>query len=53
LVVLIADLYRLNIATLSLDPEKDWSGGENIPLSDLMAFADSLSKHGTSFWVNA
>jgi len=42
LVVLIADLHRLNIATLSLDPEKNGTGGENIPLSDVVAFADSL-----------
>ena len=42
LVVLIADLHRLNIATLVLDPEKDGSGGEQLPLSDLMDFADSL-----------
>ena len=46
LVVLIADLHRLNIATLSLDPEKDGTGGENIQLSDVVAFADSLQSDG-------
>ena len=42
LVVLIADLHRLEVTTLSLDPEKDGTGGEQVPLSDLVAFADSL-----------
>ncbi len=46
LVVLIADLHRFNIATLSLDPEKDGTGGENIQLSDVVAFADSLQSDG-------
>jgi len=43
LVVLIADLQRLNIARLSYDPEKDGTGGEQISLADLVAFANSLS----------
>ena len=42
LVILIADLHRLNISALSLDPEKDATGGEAIALADLVAFADSL-----------
>jgi hypothetical protein len=42
LVVLIADLHRLEVGTLSLDPEKNGTGGEQVPLSDLVAFADSL-----------
>ena len=43
LVVVIADLHRLEIATLALDPKQDGTGGEQTPLSDLVAFADSLS----------
>ena len=46
LVVLIADLHRLNIAMLTLDPAKDGSGGEQIPLTDVVAFADSLGGNG-------
>jgi hypothetical protein len=46
LVVLIADLHRLQIETLTLDPEKDGSGGEQLALSDLVAFADSLTPNG-------
>ena|ERR1700712_674111 len=42
LVVLIADLHRLEISTLSLDPKNDGTGGEQVPLDDLMALADSL-----------
>ena len=41
LVIVIADLHRLNITTLNLDPEKE-SGGEQISLADLVALADSL-----------
>ena len=41
LVIVIADLHRLNVTALSLDPESE-SGGEQVPLSDLVAFADSL-----------
>ena len=41
LVIVIADLHRLNVAALSLDPESE-SGGEKVPLSDLVAYADSL-----------
>lgn len=46
LVILIADLHRLNITSLTLDPEKDATGGEKVALSDLVAFADSLSGNG-------
>lgn len=42
LVILIADLHRLEIGTLSLDPDKDGTGGEQITLADLIVFADSL-----------
>src|SRR4029078_4882110 len=43
LVVLIADLHRLNIAMLTLNPEKDGSGGEQVALAALVAYANSLS----------
>jgi hypothetical protein len=39
LVVLIADLHRLQIANLVLDPDDD---AEQLALADLMSFADSL-----------
>ena len=42
LVILIADLHRLNIMALTLDPEKDATGGEPVAIVDLVAFADSL-----------
>src|SRR5436190_23768405 len=42
LVVLIADLHRLEVATLSLDPKNNGTGGEQIQLGDLMDLADSL-----------
>ena|SRR6478609_4314972 len=42
LLILIADLHRLEIDTLALDPKVNGSGGEQITLSDLMDFADSL-----------
>src|SRR6476619_2947214 len=42
LVVLIADLHRVNIESLSVDPAKDGTGGDQCPLSDLMALAESL-----------
>jgi hypothetical protein len=44
LVILIADLHRLNVSSLLLDPENDGTGGEQITLADLVAFADSLSR---------
>ena len=44
LVIIIADLHRLNIATFTLDPAKDGTGGEQITLADLVTFADSLRK---------
>jgi len=43
LIILIADLHRLNISTLTCDPEKNSSGGETLTLGDLVAYADSLS----------
>jgi hypothetical protein len=42
LVVLIADLHRLQIAMLVLDPEMNGTGGEQIALAELVSFADSL-----------
>src|SRR3954453_8301729 len=43
LIVVIADLHRLEITNLMLDPELDGSGGEPVTLADLMALASSLS----------
>src|SRR3954447_1539811 len=43
LIILIADLHRLEITNLALDPELDGSGGQQVPLADLMAFANSLT----------
>jgi len=45
LLILIADLHRLEVATLSLDPKVNGTGGEQISLSDLMDFANSLDKN--------
>jgi hypothetical protein len=42
LVILIADLHRLEIATLVLDPDTTGTGGEQIALANLANFADSL-----------
>jgi hypothetical protein len=42
LVIMIADLHRANIDTICLDPKVDGTGGEQVPLTDLMALADSL-----------
>jgi hypothetical protein len=42
LIILIADLHRLVIETLTLDPEKDGTAGEQLALANLVAFADSL-----------
>jgi hypothetical protein len=42
LVVLIADLHRLEIANLALDPEIAGKDGEQLALADLMSFAESL-----------
>ena len=47
LIILIADLHRLEIAELILDPALDGSGGDKLPLADLMAFANSLTENGT------
>jgi hypothetical protein len=41
LVIVIADLHRLNVASLTVDPAKD-GAGEQITLADLLAYADSL-----------
>jgi hypothetical protein len=43
LVILIADLHRLEIAEFALDPKPDGTGGEPVALADLVTFADSLS----------
>ena len=42
LVILIADLHRLDISSLTLNPEKDGSGGDHVEMTDLQALADSL-----------
>jgi hypothetical protein len=42
LVILIADLHRLEISMLRLDPEPNGKGGESIALADLVALADSM-----------
>ena len=42
LVIMIADLHRDEVSKLCLDPEKNGAGGEEIPLSALMEFAESL-----------
>ena len=42
LLILIADLHRLELETLTLDPKSNGTGGERIPLGDLMDFANSL-----------
>jgi hypothetical protein len=42
LVVLIADLHRVEIANLVLDPKMDGTGSERLALADLMSFAESL-----------
>ena len=46
LVILIADLPRLQISSLVLDPEKNGGGGEQFALADLVAYADSLGSGG-------
>ena len=43
LVIVIADLHRLQIGSLTFNCENDGSGGEPLALADLVAFADSLS----------
>ena len=43
LVVLIADLHRLEITNLALDPTTTGTGGDQIALAGLVNFADSLS----------
>jgi len=45
LVILIADLHRLQITSLVFDPEKNGLG-EQIELADLVAYADSLKPNG-------
>ena len=42
LVILIADLHRLNVETICLDPENDGSAAQEIPLANLMALVESL-----------
>jgi|SRR3954452_4389538 hypothetical protein len=41
LIILIADLHRMEIESLILDPKKDGTGGEPVSLVDLAAFATS------------
>src|SRR3954466_5095287 len=43
LIILIADLHRLEISNLVLDPELDGSCGQQVALADVMALASSLS----------
>jgi hypothetical protein len=43
LIILIADLHRREVASFPLNPEKDGSGGEQVALADLVAYAESLS----------
>src|SRR3954451_17475623 len=47
LIVVIADLHRLEITNLMLDPELDGSGGEPTPLADLMGLANTLTNDDT------
>ena len=42
LVILIADLHRAGVETIHLDPDTDGNGGEQLPLADVVAFANSL-----------
>jgi hypothetical protein len=46
LMILIADLHRLDITALTLNPEQDATGGEPVALADLMAFARTLNGDG-------
>jgi len=39
----VADLHRLGIYALLLDPQNDRTGGEQIALSDLVAVATDLA----------
>ena len=42
LIILIADFHRAGVQGLCLDPEQDGSGGKQVPLTELMALAESL-----------
>ncbi len=42
LIILIADLHRLGIETLFLDPDLDGKNGEQVTLAELVAFAETL-----------
>jgi hypothetical protein len=42
LVILIADLHRLAIEIFALDPAHNATSGEQVTLTELMDFADSL-----------
>jgi hypothetical protein len=44
LVILIADLHRLEISKLNFDPDAQGNGGESFSLSDMMDLADSMRK---------
>jgi hypothetical protein len=46
LVILIADLHRLEITALRVNPEQDATGGEPVALADLVAFAHTLDGDG-------
>jgi hypothetical protein len=46
LVILIADLHRLQVTSLTLDPGKGGTGGAPVALADLVAYADSLTPDG-------
>ena len=46
LVIVIADLHRLGITALLIDPPPDGDGGEQISLADLMEFSNSLAEGG-------
>jgi hypothetical protein len=44
LIILIADLHRLSIESLTLNPETNGSGGEQLTLSDLSDLVASLEQ---------
>jgi hypothetical protein len=43
LIILIADLHRLEVRKIIVNPETDSTNGEEITLADLVAFSASLS----------
>src|SRR6476660_467592 len=46
LVIVIADLHRLGITALVVDPPSSGDGGEQSSLADLMTFCNSLAESG-------